>query len=37
MSRTLRVALLTSARSWRGSGVSLGKIGAALAARGHEV
>ena len=37
MSRALRVALLTSARSWRGSGVSLGKIGAGLAARGHEV
>jgi glycosyltransferase involved in cell wall biosynthesis len=31
------VALLTSARSWRGSGVSLGKIGAGLAGRGHEV
>ncbi len=37
MSRPVRVALLTSARSWRGSGVSLGKIGAGLAARGHEV
>ena len=37
MTRRLRVALLTSARSWRGSGVSLGKIGAGLAARGHEV
>ena len=37
MSRPLRVALLTSARSWRGSGVSLGKIGAGLAARGHDV
>jgi len=37
VSRLLRVALLTSARSWRGSGVSLGKIGAGLAARGHEV
>jgi len=33
----MRVALLTSARSWRGSGVSLGKIGAGLAARGHQV
>ena len=37
MSRPFRLALLTSARSWRGSGVSLGKIGAGLAARGHEV
>jgi glycosyltransferase involved in cell wall biosynthesis len=37
VSRALRVALLTSARSWRGSGVSLGKIGAGLAARGHEI
>ena len=37
MSRPLRVSLLTSARSWRGSGVSLGKIGAGLAARGHDV
>lgn len=37
MSRPLRVALLTSARSWRGSGVSLGKIGAGLAGRGHDV
>jgi glycosyltransferase involved in cell wall biosynthesis len=37
VSRTLRVALLTSARSWRGSGVSLGKIGAGLAARGHDL
>ncbi|HKU59803.1 MAG TPA: glycosyltransferase family 4 protein [Gemmatimonadales bacterium] len=37
MNRPMRVALLTSARSWRGSGVSLGKIGAGLAARGHEV
>ena len=37
MSGAMRVALLTSARSWRGSGVSLGKIGAGLAARGHQV
>jgi len=37
MNRPLRVALLTSARSWRGSGVSLGKIGAGLAGRGHDV
>jgi glycosyltransferase involved in cell wall biosynthesis len=37
VSGPLRVALLTSARSWRGSGVSLGKIGAGLAARGHDV
>ena len=37
MSRTLRVAFLTSARSWRGSGVSLGKIAAGLAALGHSV
>jgi glycosyltransferase involved in cell wall biosynthesis len=37
VSRRLKVALLTSARSWRGSGVSLGKIGAGLADRGHDV
>jgi glycosyltransferase involved in cell wall biosynthesis len=37
VSRPLRVALLTSARSWRGSGVSLGKIGAGLAERGHDI
>jgi glycosyltransferase involved in cell wall biosynthesis len=33
----MRVALLTSARAWRGSGVSLGKIAAGLAERGHQV
>lgn len=33
--RPLRVACLTSARGWRGSGVSLAKIAAGLAARGH--
>jgi hypothetical protein len=33
----LRVAFLTSARSWRGSGVSLGKIATGLAGRGHSV
>jgi glycosyltransferase involved in cell wall biosynthesis len=37
VSRALKVALLTSARGWRGSGVSLGKIGLGLAGRGHEV
>jgi len=37
VSRPLRVAFLTSARSWRGSGVSLGKIAAGLAERGHTV
>ena len=34
--RPLRVACLTSARGWRGSGVSLAKIAAGLAARGHQ-
>jgi glycosyltransferase involved in cell wall biosynthesis len=34
--RPLRVVFLTSARSWRGSGVSLAKIAAGLAARGHQ-
>lgn len=33
--RTLRVVFLTSARAWRGSGVSLAKIATGLAARGH--
>jgi glycosyltransferase involved in cell wall biosynthesis len=33
--RPLRVACLTSARGWRGSGVSLAKIATGLAARGH--
>lgn len=33
--RPLRVACLTSARGWRGSGVSLAKIAAGLAERGH--
>lgn len=33
--RALRVAFLTSARAWRGSGVSLAKLAAGLAARGH--
>lgn len=33
----MRLALLTSARTWRGSGVSLGKIAAGLAGRGHRV
>jgi glycosyltransferase involved in cell wall biosynthesis len=36
MSR-FRLALLTSARTWRGSGVSLGKIARGLADRGHQV
>ena len=36
-SRPLRVALLTSARAWRGSGVSLSHIARGLAARGHTV
>src|SRR5207237_3377487 len=35
--RPLRVALLTSARAWRGSGVSLTHIARGLAARGHTV
>ncbi|HEX6031382.1 MAG TPA: glycosyltransferase family 4 protein [Tepidiformaceae bacterium] len=34
-SAPLRVALLTSAKSWRGSGVSLSKIATGLAGRGH--
>lgn len=33
--RPLRVIFLTSARTWRGSGVSLGKIAGGLATRGH--
>ena len=33
----LRVALLTSARSWRGSGTSLANIARGLAERGHTV
>jgi glycosyltransferase involved in cell wall biosynthesis len=33
--RPLHVACLTSARGWRGSGVSLAKIAAGLAGRGH--
>ncbi len=33
--RPLRVVFLTSARTWRGSGVSLAKIAGGLAARGH--
>ena len=33
--RALRVALLTSARTWRGSGVSLAHIAQGLAERGH--
>jgi glycosyltransferase involved in cell wall biosynthesis len=33
----MRVLLLTSARAWRGSGVSLGKIASGLAGRGHQV
>jgi glycosyltransferase involved in cell wall biosynthesis len=33
--RALRVAFLTSARLWRGSGVSLAKIAAGLESRGH--
>lgn len=37
MTRPLKVAFLTSARSWRGSGVSLGKIADGLAGRGHIV
>jgi glycosyltransferase involved in cell wall biosynthesis len=38
MSRRPRsVAFLTSARSWRGSGVSLSKIASGLTARGHQV
>ena len=35
--RPLRVALLTSAREWRGSGVSLSHIAHGLAASGHTV
>ena len=35
--RPLRVALLTSARAWRGSGVSLTHIARGLGARGHTV
>jgi glycosyltransferase involved in cell wall biosynthesis len=35
VTRPLRVALLTSARTWRGSGVSLGHIAEGLAQRGH--
>lgn len=35
ITRPLRVALLTSARTWRGSGVSLGHIAEGLAERGH--
>ncbi len=37
MSRPLSVAFLTSARSWRGSGVSLSNIATGLTARGHLV
>ena len=33
----MRVALLTSARSWRGSGTSLANIARGLAERGHAV
>jgi glycosyltransferase involved in cell wall biosynthesis len=35
--RSLRVAFLTSARAWRGSGVSLSNIALGLAGRGHQV
>src|SRR5256712_5079124 len=35
--RDVRVALLTSARSWRGSGTSLANIARGLAERGHAV
>jgi glycosyltransferase involved in cell wall biosynthesis len=35
--RPFNVAFLTSARSWRGSGVSLSNIARGLAARGHRV
>jgi glycosyltransferase involved in cell wall biosynthesis len=34
--RPLRVVFLTSARAWRGSGVSLAKIAGGLAERGHQ-
>ena len=37
ISRSLRVAFLTSARAWRGSGVSLSNIAHGLTARGHKV
>lgn len=35
--RSLRVAFLTSARAWRGSGVSLYNIASGLITRGHQV
>jgi glycosyltransferase involved in cell wall biosynthesis len=35
--RSLNVAFLTSARAWRGSGVSLSNIAQGLTARGHQV
>ena len=35
--RSLNVAFLTSARAWRGSGVSLSNIAHGLTARGHQV
>ena len=37
VARPLRVALMTSAREWRGSGVSLSHIARGLAAQGHTV
>jgi glycosyltransferase involved in cell wall biosynthesis len=37
MQRSLSVGFLTSARSWRGSGVSLASIAHGLAERGHHV
>jgi glycosyltransferase involved in cell wall biosynthesis len=37
MARSLNVAFLTSARAWRGSGVSLTHIAKGLSSRGHRV